>query len=351
MPDITNVQNFRHAGAYGNTGTSVDGALKEFADMVLLAYEENLFIDSLHKTMSIGGGASSYQFPVMGKGTATYHEAGDNLLTDEDASGTDYNQAIKSGERLIYADKKLVASEFIDDLDQKIIHYEYRQMLAEMLARAVRLKSETNKIQTLYNTGLIAADSLFTGSTGGTVIENSAMLTNPHVFVSEIFQAKQNMDEDDVPKDGRYLMIPPYQSKLMFEESSGSLPSFEWINKDFRGAGSIADGVVARIAGFMVVESNHIPTTAGTTYGAGDYNIFDTAGSPTGNDYSVTVPASKGTGAIAFQYDAMATLSLEGLQVRAKYMDQYLGWLVYVTKVEGSGPLRPECVNILRATS
>ena len=347
MADLLNVQSFRHAAGGGDTPTSVDLALKEFANMVIRNYDENLMIDMMHRTVNVSGGAHSYQFPVMGTGEAFYHQAGHNLLVDEDEGGTDYNNKIPQGERIIYADKKLVASQFVDDLDEKIIHYEYRSMLAMELARAIRVKSEENKLRVLYNTGLIAADALFAGSLGGTTIENGSIDTSADIFVGTLFEAKKNMDEDDIPRDGRNLLITPDQSKLLFAEAS-ALPGLEWLNKDYSGAGSIADGRVARLAGFNVYETNHLPVTAGTTHGD-DYNIFDTGG--TGNDYETILAAGKTTAGIAFHTDAIATVSLMGLKIAINEIPEYLGHLITVTKCEGTGPLRPECVNILRHTN
>lgn len=348
MADVTNVQSLHRPGSAGNSGDTVDLALKEFKNMVLLAYEEHVNMDQMHQTMTVGGGAYVWQFPVMGKATAKYHQAGDNLLTDEDAANVDYGDhgggtGVKMGERLIYADNEMVASQFVPRLDEKIIHYEYRQNLAKVLARAVRLKSERNKTHTLYNTGLIAADSLFTGSTGGTTIANNTILTDSDTFVSEIFQAQTNMDVDEVPTEGRYIIMPPSQRQLLFNNGDGSIPGLEWLDKDFRGDGSIARGVVGMIAGFQIVINNYLPVAVGTTGDA--YNIFDSGG--TGNDYSVTIGANAQTAAIAFQQEAFGTTMLEGLQVEVSYHPEYRGHLVQVCKVEGSGPLRPECVNIL----
>lgn len=341
------VANLRRAGASGDSGQSIDLALKDFEGRVLMAYAEGLSLDQYHETMNLGGGASSWQFPVMGEGTATYHEAGADLFLDNDAAGNAYNNAVPMGERLIHADNELVSSQFVAKLDEKILHYDYRSRLATMLGRAIRKRSEQQKFRVAYKSCGIAADALFTGSKGGTTIVNNASDTDPEQFVSELFVAQQTLDEKEVPEEGRVAWITPAQNRLLFAKGDGTIPQLEWVNKDFGGTGAIATGRVPMIAGFEIAKSNYMPIAAGTY---GDvHNRFDTAGSPTGNDYTLTIGSGNDTAAICMQRELFGTVSLEGIMINIDWVPWRRGYLVQVAKCEGSGTLRPECGVLIRA--
>lgn len=351
----------RRVGAAGDTGQTIDLLLKDFADEVLLAYREmSLRINQMHMIKRVSGGAYSWQFPVFGKTDAVYHEGnGDDVLLDEDANNVQYLRNIPQGERLIYADNELVAPIFIPKIDEKLAHYDSRSIYAQMLARAIAVRSEENKLRVLYNATQVAAGALWTtasgyDSPGGTQIKAAGMTTDPETFVANLFDARQALNENEVPLDGRYCIMPPSTETLLFKDSSDNIAGLQWVNRDYAGSGSIREGMVPMIAGFELVCSNHMPIgvdgstpTNDTAYGDA-FNIFDdTAVSPVGNDYTTTVLGGDMTAAICFQRDAIGTVQVEDMSVESEYIMQRRGHLVLASLAEGTGILRPEATVLL----
>lgn len=77
------------------------------------------------------------------------------------------------------------------------------------------------------------------------------------------------LSEANVPREGRWIIVPPWFSeKLAIDARFTNSPS---LSGDL-----LMNGVVKKAAGFTVLESNNVPTTAGTGGDAGktQYNIL-----------------------------------------------------------------------------
>lgn len=68
------------------------------------------------------------------------------------------------------------------------------------------------------------------------------------------------LDEANIPEEGRWAIIPPWFEGLMLKDDrfvkTGSMPAEE----------RLANGVIGKAAGFVVLKSNNVPNTAGTKY-------------------------------------------------------------------------------------
>lgn len=67
------------------------------------------------------------------------------------------------------------------------------------------------------------------------------------------------LDEQDVPEEGRFVILPPWFHGLMEKDS-------RFIQATAKGDDVIANGVIGRAAGFTVMKSNNTPNTAGAKY-------------------------------------------------------------------------------------
>lgn len=102
------------------------------------------------------------------------------------------------------------------------------------------------------------ADSFLTGKyTEAGIVRPSpttqTALTNANVY-RQFLEASQQLDEANVPEEGRYAIVPPFVATLMLD------------NDRFLAAKSdaVLNGQIGRIAGLTVLKSNNVATTAGT---------------------------------------------------------------------------------------
>lgn len=365
-------------GQNDGSGSTVANLLTVFAGEVITNFEEsNLFL-GLTEVKNVSGGAFSWTWPVVGHGSVSYHTPGGNILTDTDAAGNTYLKSIKTAQRMISMDKKLIEPIFFDELDQKLVHWDWRQKIAGTIGQDLARAVDCNIQRLLWQVGVANGGATISGgfSAGGTFgsakidVGAFASLT-PAALVKALFDAKLTMDKKYVPKTGRYcVMAPDVMQRFFFTESgTPTISSLQWVNRDYgSNAGDVwANGKVPMIAGFQLVEHINVDFGATTaTYGvydgsavlgstgsagANDDNLYYASETTTNqsivsnNDYSAAYNSSTSTPILlCFQREACATVKLEDLSIQSEYMIEYQGDVTVARLVLGHGVLRPECI-------
>lgn len=292
-------------GQVNGAGDATALFLKVFGGEVLTAFAETNVAQSRHQVRTISSGKSA-AFPVTWKGTAASHTPGAELT----------GSRVLGNERIITINDLLVADRFIADIDQAMNHWDYRSVISRDIGMAL---ARTFDEHVLINIGLAArAAAVVTGGNGGTVITAATAGTDADALIAAAFDAAQAFDEKDVPDFDRYLFVKPAQYYNLVNSSS------KLINRDYGndGNGSIAGGVVMRVAGLEIVKTNNLP----------DSNIV--AGSYTGN-FSTTV-------ALAAQKSAVGTVKLMDLSIQHEYSVRHQGSLLVGRYAMGHGILRAE---------
>lgn len=373
----------------GNANT-ISNLLKVFAGEVILAFEEsNLFL-GLTEVKNVSGNAISWTWPVVGHGSVSYHKPGDNILTDTDAGGRTYLKTIKTAQRQINMDRKLMEPVFFDELDQKLVHWDWRQKVAGTIGQDLARAIDINIQRLLWQVGIANGGATISGgfAAGGTFgslkidVGAFASLT-PAALVKAIWDAKINFDKKYVPKNDRYCVMAPEVMQRFFFNNDGTIATgIQWVDADFNSSmggftsnGSFREGKVPMIAGIKLIEHVNVDfALAGLTtgsYGVYDYagalggdgtagtggtagetdNIYDSnlavinASIVSNNDYTVTYTQATSTPILLiFQKEAAATVKLEDLSIQSEYMIEYQGDVTVARLVLGHGVLRPECV-------
>lgn len=281
--------------------------LKVFAGEVLAAFRTKTMFLERHTIRTISSGKTA-QFPVTWKGGSSYHTPGDELL------GTQVNH----NEVTIAIDDMLVADRFIADIDEAMNHYDIRSIYAEDVSDALAQKYDTNVAQV----GVLAAraSANVSGGNGGSAITDADANTSGSSHASSIFGAMQGLDEKDAPRENRYaFMKPAYYYDLVETDKV--------LNRDYgsSNAGTYSDGTVFRVAGSQIVMTNNMPSTAITTGPAAYQGTFTT------------------TVSLIMTKEAVGTVKLLDLSVRADYDPRRLGTLLVAKYALGHGILRPEC--------
>lgn len=329
--------------------------LKVFANEVLQTFQQTTVMLDKHMVRTISNGKSA-QFPVMGVAGAAYHKPGDDIASDGS-----YLQSIKHDEVVITIDDLLIATTFIDRLDEMKNHYDVRSVYSQELGRALARTMDKN----LLGVGILGAAS-FTGAAPtvrlGTMalsgFTNSAQLiqdndlgaaNSPDIpvsgaddFVEAMFQAAAGMDVRGVPPEDRYVVLTPTSYYNILNSADGR----NILNRDFGAeVGSYQAGSFPTIAGFNVVKSQIATTVFGTNVSAVGSAAGDpfVAGTHDGG-YGANFTRVK---ALFFHRSGIGTVKLMDISVESEYDMRLQGYLMLAKYACGHKALRPESLGIL----
>ena len=167
-------------------------------------------------------------------------------------------------------------------------------------------------------------------------------------LVAALFTAAAALDNNDVPSDGRFCVLPPAEYYKLITGGDGSLVvSTSASNKDVGGSGSLASGTIPQVAGIDIYKSTNIPSTDMTS--ATGTNSGDAGAS---NDVFAATDGYDGnftnTVGIVAHPSAVGTVKLLDLATESEYQIERQGTLFVAKYAMGHGVLRPECSIELR---
>jgi len=303
-------------GLVNNTGVATDALfLKVFAGEVLTAFRKATVFEALHTVRTISSGKSA-QFPIIGLASTAYHTPGTMLTGSQ----------IKHAEAVVNIDDKLVSQVFLADIDEAKNHYDVRSQYSVEMGNALAYRFDQN-VAAMIAKAARTATNFNTDLPGGTQINitaaSKAAITGAQLATT-LFSAAQKMDENNLPSDGRYCVLPPAQYYKLVQETSV-------INRDWGGAGAYADGTVLRVAGIDIVMSNHLPTTNRSAV-TGENNSYDA-------NFTNSV-------GLIFNKQAVGTVKLMDLKMEQTGSDVHALWqgtFMVGSMALGTNVLRPDC--------
>lgn len=306
-------------GQANSTGDSSALFLKVYAGEVLTAFEQASVTMDKHVVRSISSGISA-QFPLVWKTAATEYayinSSGNTGTTGIELDGT----IIHKNEKVISIDGLLIADHFVNNLDEAMSHFEVRSIYAKEAGIALGTQWDQNVLQQ----GVLGARSstLVSGGNGGSVLTNASYGTSGSTLGSGLFDAAEQLDENNVPENDRYMYVRPAQYYLMAETT-------DLINRDWGGRGVYAEGEVMKVAGIHIVKTNNLPIT----------NISSSQVTTHDGNFSTTK-------ALVMHKSSVATVKLLNLAVETEYAIKNQGWIIVAKYAMGHGFIRPEgCVE------
>ena len=306
-------------GQANSAGDSSALFLKVYAGEVLTAFEQASVTMDKHVIRSINSGISA-QFPLVWKTAATEYAyingAGDTGTTGIALDGT----IIHKNEKVISIDGLLIADHFVNNLDEAMSQFEVRSIYAKEAGIALGTQWDQNVLQQ----GVLGARSstLITGGNGGSVLTNASYGTSGSTLGSGLFDAAEQLDENNVPESDRYMYIRPAQYYLMAETT-------DLINRDWGGSGVYSEGEVMKVAGIHIVKTNNLPIS----------NISSAQVTAHDGNFSTTK-------ALVMHKSSVATVKLLNLAVETEYSIKNQGWIIVAKYAMGHGFIRPEgCVE------
>jgi hypothetical protein len=306
-------------GQVNQASTETAIFLEVFSGMVVNAFDTVQVTDSKVTKRPITSGKSA-QFPLTWKTTADYHTAGAELVGDE----------ISHAKRNIDIENLLVASVFVDVLDEAMNHYSVRAEYAHQLGQALANIYDKNNFRSIYKGSLGTHPITLAQSAGvhGYTVDTAAMSTSATPLKAGIYQAAQYFDEMDVPESGRTIAVPPYAFYLLLEDAT-------FIDRDYAGEGSLARAKIPYASDLEVVKSNNIPMDDETTPPAGVPTTLSAV------DFGQNVAAVWHPGGVG-------VVELMGLATETEYSARHQGSLLLAKRALGQNYVRTECCISLR---
>ena len=303
-------------GLVNNTGVATDALfLKVFAGEVLTAFRKATVFEALHTVRTISSGKSA-QFPIIGLASTAYHTPGTMLTGSQ----------IKHAEAVVNIDDKLVSQVFLADIDEAKNHYDVRSQYSVEMGNALAYRFDQN-VAAMIAKAARTATNFNTDLPGGTQINitaaSKAAITGAQLATT-LFSAAQKMDENNLPSDGRYCVLPPAQYYKLVQTT-------DVINRDWGGQGAYANGTVLRVAGIDIVMSNHLPTTNRSAV-TGENNSYDA-------NFTNSV-------GLIFNKQAVGTVKLMDLKMEQTGSDVHALWqgtFMVGSMALGTNVLRPDC--------
>jgi len=331
--------------------------LKVFSGEILTAFDESNVAKDLIMTRTISSGKSA-QFPVTGKAEAKYHIPGEDLLNTTDVSGRDYLSQIAHNEKVINIDDMLVASTLIPRIDEVKNHYDLRSIYGKELGKALAKRLDIQILKTMFAAGLTTTANYSGGPTGTELLGADTMTAGG--LVEALFECARSLDEKEVPSDGRFAILTPFQYyKLLTADNVA-------INKDTSsGSADAAKGTIIEVAGIRLYKSPHIAGVQVAVSGqnADDANVANSpfAGTAVANDDAgyngdLTGIATGGSavndlGFVAGHSSAVGCVKLLDLATESEYLIERQSTLFVAKYAMGLGVLRPESSVVVSAGS
>jgi len=292
--------------------------LKVWSGEVLATFNRENKMLGMSQVRTISSGKSA-QFPVVGTNSTSYHTPGNEI------TGTSVNHA----ERTISIDDLLISNAFLANIDEAKNHYDVRSIYTSEMGRALANKVDQHLLQ--LSVLAAQASATITGGNGGTQITDADAKTNAASLISSIFECAQALDENDVPSEDRFCVVPPATYYLLVQND-------KILNRDFgaEGNGAYVDGTVIKVAGINIVKANTAVTA---------FTDQSSAISGTNNTYNVD---ASNVAAVVFHKSAIGTVKLMDLAMESEYDIRRQGTLMVGKMALGHGILRPESASLIK---
>lgn len=251
---ITNALNTDGVSAVPGKDNRANG-IELYSGMMLTAFDEKNIGRGLVTTKHISKGIS-YQFMVAGSFVDTdvkVHTPGEDLDTT----------VLKYDKIQIKVDDKLYISSLVDDLDEKLSHFDERASLAKERSSVMSIKMD-KRIFSEFATAITTTPK--PGQKAASVVVKTEIATaateseKGDAILEGIFALKSELRKKDVTEELTFVMDEDNYYRLNLSQKG--------VNRDYTNSnGGVDSGEVLMIAGVKIVTTNHLPTTIENTVG------------------------------------------------------------------------------------
>lgn len=298
--------------------TGADDALflDVFGGEVLTAFETRVQMRDKHMVRQIEHGRSA-RFPATFKVGTSYHTPGAEIV----------GQNVRHNEVTITIDDVLLADVFVANIDELQNHYDVRSIYSTEVGNALALAYDRNVARNILRAA--RGGELFPGDGGGAALTNAAFANTAADLFAGISQARQAMEEKDVPLD-TMPVFAAFKAAQWYIMARSDLA----LNKDTGDGGSIARTVLETVDGTQIMKSNALP-----------WGVNDSANAALPTAYRLNMATTVGA---VWTPMAAATLQLMDVQMESEYDIRRQGTLMLGKYLVGHGPLRNKCAVELK---
>jgi len=243
-------------GTNHQTITTADKFIPEiWSDEVVATYKKNLVLANLIKKIAFKGKkGDTLHIPKPGRGSANAKAAATQVTLNTDTA-TEVNVVI---------DQHWEYSILIEDIVEAQALASMRQFYTDDAGYALARQVDSTLIQlgraVQGGSGTAAYSGAYLGSNGTTAYvaanNNEAALTD-----AAIRRSIQRLDDNDVPMDGRFLIVPPSTRNTLMGIARFTEQAFVG---EAGGQNTIRNGEVGNVYGVPVFVSSNADTTSGS---------------------------------------------------------------------------------------
>jgi N4-gp56 family major capsid protein len=272
-----------------------------WSDEIVAAYKKNLVAANLFKKMSfVGKKGDTVHIPSPTRGTATLKSANTQVAL----------QAATEGDVSVTIDKHYEYSRLIEDIVEVQALSSLRRFYTDDAGYALAKQVDTSLVQLgrTFNGGSGATYSgAYIGGDGTTAYTsgspNASALTD-----AAIRRTIQRLDDNDVPMDGRFFLIPPSARNTLMGLARYTEQAFVG---EAGGNNTIRNGEIGNLYGIPVFVSSNADTATGSA--------------------RICLLGHK---------DAAVLVEQQGVRSQTQYKQEYLGTLYTADTLYGVAELR-----------
>lgn len=298
--------------AYTNSIDTTDAANfipQMWSDDVVAGYKKNeVLVPLIWNINHEGKKGSVINIPSPVRGAASAKTA-NNVVTLVAASSSNITVTINKHYEYSFVVEDIVEMQAMDSL-RRFHTDDAGYALATQKDSDVRDLAATWNSGTAYSGAVIGSDGLTAySSTANTNTGNGAAMTD-----SGVRRVIQTLDDNDVPMNGRVLVIPPVEKRRLMGITRFTEQAFVG---EAGGANTIRNGLVGDVYGIPVYVSSNLATI-------------------TAADASTQYRVS-----LLFHKDVAAIASQKSVRTQAQYKQEALGTLVTADTLYGVANIRP----------
>ncbi len=240
--------------------TTVTGATfipEIWSDEIIATYKKNLVLANLVKKMSFKGKkGDTLHIPAPVRGNASIKAASTQVTL---VAGT-------ATEVLVTIDQHYEYSRLIEDIVEAQALASLRNFYTEDAGYALARQVDTSLVLlgrgVQGGSGTAAYSGALSGADGTTAYVAGANSGIGALSDAAIRRSIQRLDDNDVPMDGRFLMVPPSSRNTLMGIARFTEQAFVG---EVGSSNTIRNGEVGNVYGIPVFVSNNADTTSGST--------------------------------------------------------------------------------------
>jgi len=223
-----------------------------WSDEVIAAYKANLVAANLFKKMSFKGKKGDtihIPKPTRGQASLKASETAVTLIAETES------------EVIVPIDKHYEYSRFIEDITEVQALTSMRRFYTDDAGYALAKQVDTDMVQLGRNMnggdGTADYDAGFTGTDGNTVYDGSNAGALTDIAIRNVIQ---KLDDQDVPTQGRFFLIPPSARNTLMGLDRYTAMDFVG---EAASANTIRNGQIGNLYGIPVYVTSNADTTTG----------------------------------------------------------------------------------------